>query len=341
MEEPADRLALIDQETWLNDHGLISAEAAHDETTAGEREDEIRVRREEQYANQVMRGMLKEDFPEAVRTCEVEIPEGRFVTFVAQDQQTVSNVSLRLACQECEYIAMITQSAGNWTVDENGNLSITVGDYPVESIQAFVGLMQANGEESTSSIDPSISGETLVDMCRIAHFLCAERIVRVIHDELVACVDSSSCLPLCQLAEDLNLPRLMEASLARMMDSLDNDAILDDLNADLCERIHQIKGAINSSLNSGSRLFFGSMEEYIAIFAERVSYLEERLLEAREQFAMAEADMSVFGRNDAHQKISRQAKRVKTLQTALNEQRKVLLSKPGDIKRPASLEKNI
>jgi hypothetical protein len=76
------------------------------------------------------------------------------------------------------------------------------------------------------------------------------------------------------------------------------------------------------------------MEEYISIFAERVEYFKERLTDAREQFVLAEQGMSLPCRIDTQMKISRQEKRLATLQAALREQRKLFLSGPGDIERP-------
>jgi len=144
----------------------------------------------------------------------------------------------------------------------------------------------------------------------------------------VASINTSNCLSLCQLADQLSLPVLFERSLAHMMETigdLERAETWDDLTPELRDRIATIKTAIESSVNSQSRLYFGSLEEYIAIFAERVQYFKERLAEAKEQ--QEEATQGTPAWLDAQTKIERQEKRVRTLEIALREQKKLFTSK--------------
>jgi hypothetical protein len=333
-------LALVDQDTWLNEHGLLAAgDVVQREETAGEREDRIQVQLAETYIGGILKEVLQDD-GNANDLDELELQEGTSVTFVAKDDKSIPDIPMRLVVTQCAYVAMILRSKGNWkkSIDKNGNIVIHLCDYPVEAVRLFAEMLQM--EEDKKTIDASVPGDVLLDCLRVAHFLCAETIVNTIHDELLRCVDAGSCLSLCQLGEELGLSVLFEAALGQMMDSLDMDGICDHLTPELRDRILQIKGAINNSLHSGSRLYFGSMEEYVAIFAERVEYFKERLAEAREQFNSARdsEEMSLRAIDDTLQKISRQEKRLKTLQVALQEQRKLFLSGPRDIKRP-KLEK--
>jgi hypothetical protein len=331
-------LALVDQEAWLNEHGLLAAAGDIQQETEGEREDRLQVKREETYGHHVIGGIMKEVFQDegsANDLNEIELQEGASMIFVASDERSITDVPLRAVVSQCAYVAMILRSKGNWkkSIDQNGNIVIHLSEYPVEAVQLFTDMLMIEGDKT---IDSSVPGDVLMDCCRIAHFLCAESILNATHDELIRCVDAASCLSLCQLGEELGLSVLFEASLSKMMDSLDMDGICDDLTPELLDRIAQIKGAINTSLHSGSRLYFGSMEEYIAIFAERVEYFKERLLEAREKFTSAgdREDMSFHSFIDTLQKITRQEKRLNTLQVALKEQRKLFLSGPREIKRP-------
>lgn len=325
--DPPQLLALVDQEIWLREHGIAVVEDQIQEETAGERDEQTRVISEQNYADQVIGGIMKEfqDEDNGNGINKLEVQEGASVTFVAHDDRIITDIPLRLVVSQCDYLAMILESKGNWnsTIDQNGNVIINLKDYPIEAVQLFADMLRIEGNKT---IGATVPGDILVDCCRIAHFLCAESILNAIHDELLLCVDNTSCLVLCRLGEELGLSRLFEASLSRMMDSLDTESIYDDLTPELCDRILQIKGAINTSLHSGNRLFFGSLQEYLSIFAERVEYFKERLFEAREQFALAEREMSLPCRIDTQMKISKQEKRLATLQVALKEQRKVFLS---------------
>ena len=127
-----------------------------------------------------------------------------------------------------------------------------------------------------------------------------------------------------QLADQLQLPQLFEAALKHMMQSVHNleeGECWDHLTPELRERIGAIQSAIKSSIHDQrSALYFGSLQEYLAIFAERVHYYKERLAEAMEQQAEKEQSPSWY---DTQQKIERQRTRLHTLQVAFKEQKKL------------------
>ena len=78
-------------------------------------------------------------------------------------------------------------------------------------------------------------------------------------------------------------------------------------------------------MNCQSRLYFGSLEEYIAIFAEQVQYFRERLAEAKEQHQETLPESRAWC--DAKAKIDRQETRVRTLEIALQEHKKLFTLK--------------
>jgi hypothetical protein len=113
-------------------------------------------------------------------------------------------------------------------------------------------------------------------------------------------------------------------------------------------------GTSTIAASTGSRLFFSSVEEYIAIFAERVQYYRERLAAAKEQadellmlldpprrragpmvgrFVSTAPSDRLGGRlppsdrylDDLRAKIKRQEARVRTLEIALQEHKNLLL----------------
>jgi hypothetical protein len=115
--------------------------------------------------------------------------------------------------------------------------------------------------------------------------------------------------------------------------STDNGGSNYYLTLDLRQRIQAIQAAIQTSLHSNrSRLYFSSLDEYIAIFAERVQYYEERLAEAQEQQddrmqqTQTQTQQSRAWQ-DAQQKLERQRVRVHTLKAALKEQKRLFTSR--------------
>lgn len=226
----------------------------------------------------------------------------------------------RLA-EASDTILTMANSWDKFSAEERMHLSLE--NYPKSSVQQFVDVLL---DDARTAAD--ISSGAIVDCCLIAHYLCAERLLKEIIEILIASIDTSNCHSLCQLADELNVPILFERSLAHMMDSIGeletNDA-WDDLTPELRIRIAAIKSAIESSINSRSRLFFASMDEYISIFAERVQYYQERLAEAKEQQQQLAQNGSTAW-IDAQGKIDRQERRVRTLEIALAEQKKLFLT---------------
>jgi hypothetical protein len=204
-------------------------------------------------------------------------------------------------------------------------------------------------------------------------------------DLLCESVETDNCLSLLELAEQLRLPRLWERSLKQVLRAMDEFSSAEDSNGnsacalpsdhftpELKNRVSAIQSAIRSSIHLGSvcaggapsapstRLFFSSIEEYIAIFAERVQYYQERLAAAKEQrdellmagvgagnhsdgpaatgdsnrgrfvvtprggyFAVLGGTSAQY-LDDLQTKIDRQEARVRTLEIALQEHRKLL-----------------
>jgi hypothetical protein len=198
-------------------------------------------------------------------------------------------------------------------------MEFSLENYPKSSIQEFIRILTDDSRTASS-----ISSDALVDCCLIAHYLCSDKILGEITEILIASIDTSNCFSLCQLGDELNLPTLFERSLAHMMDTigdLESNEAYEDLTPELQNRIASIKTAIESSINSGSRLYFASLEEYISIFAERVQYYQERLIQAKEQQQLIRDKTSAW--YDTQIKIERQERRVRTLESALAEQKKL------------------
>jgi len=236
-------------------------------------------------------------------------------------------------------------------------------EYPESSVQCFVDLVigkrsisdfladdkdddvNEDGKDDNDGKNESDNDDTMliVDCCKIARALDNETMLNEIVEILMNSVDATNCYSMSQLADELNLASLLERSMLVMLDGLgnvaDNESVAEYLTPELQERIATIQRAMQSSIHSQqSRLYFSSVEEYLSIFAERVQYYRERLAQAKEQqaellreekkvirgFAYRRTDfVSSEYWKDIQQKVERQEVRLRTLEIAYKEQKKM------------------
>ena len=173
------------------------------------------------------------------------------------------------------------------------------------------------------------TNEELIDCCHIGHYLCTSPdVIDIIVEQLMANIKTANCYAVYETARQLDIPRLLECTLSHMTDSvsdLKTSGAWGDLTEELRDRITSIRSALASSINSSSRLYFSSMKEYIAIFAERVQYFRERLAGAEEQLEKNLKSMSNLTAQDTKEKVQRQRARLHALESALAEQRRIFL----------------
>ena len=145
----------------------------------------------------------------------------------------------------------------------------------------------------------TISGDHIVDVARIAHFLQGRPILQSLALILEESIDATNCLALCSLADALNLPSLFERSVKYVimkLDSLDGGDKVEDSSSEdtwstlpqgLRARVLTMRNVLRSSVvGKGSKisgLFFSSGSEFLAIFRETISDQKERLAEARQR----------------------------------------------------------
>jgi hypothetical protein len=109
-----------------------------------------------------------------------------------------------------------------------------------------------------------------------------------------------------------------------MMDSLNHveEQAGDDLSPELKECMSLIKSAIQSSVVGNPRVYFGSLKEYLAIFAERVEYYQERLKSAKK------GPVTPY----SQRLIDKQEDKVKTLEAVMREQQLMFARKDATIR---------
>jgi len=370
-EEPPqpDHLRLQDLEGWLLFNGLRAAPAAaaaapvipqqqqqdqdQDQPNQGANlaiEEQARLDAEENYTRRIHQQVFgatiqQEEQKERERRQFLATLEGWTIDLHTADDGIVAGLPLRRLAEHCDTLYTLAETWENFSHQENNpqqqrqqRMSFSLDIYPRASVCEFVSaLLVEDGEEEAktntrSAAVQDISPSALVDCCLMAHYLCADRMLKDITDVLVQSIDTSNCLSLCRLADQLNLPVLFERSLAHMMQTigdLESTDTWEDLTPELRDRIAAIKSAIESSVNdSQSRVYFSSLDEYLAIFAERVQYFRERLAEAKEQ--QQQHQSGTHGTRawlDAQTKIERQEERVRTLEIAFREHKQMFTSK--------------
>ena len=310
-----------DIDGWLRTRGLGAPP-----TSVHLEEEAARLRDEEAYAQSVHQRIFHDkDAIEQKRRDEKERTlqkwEGLTIHIRTLDG-VIEGVSLTPLASSCDTVFALASSWDSFAQSrEKDEMYLSLEQFPKESVQELIALV-----EQRKSID-AVSANSIVDCCQMAHYLQSESILQSTVEILLDSVSSSNCLSMYQLADQLNLPQLSERALGHMMETLgDEQTAWDDLTPELKDRIETIRMAIQSSVHSPqSRLYFGSLDEYISIFAERVQYVRERLMEAKEQLQLIECGTRSW--EDTFQKVQRQEVRVKTLERVLAEQKKLFLSK--------------
>jgi hypothetical protein len=219
-------------------------------------------------------------------------------------------------------------------------LRLNLQDYSKDAVEAFLRLLQSSTDNITEdySLHMDSTDGYIIESCQLAHYLqCTELLDCLVHQILIRSVDSANCMSLAQLADQLHLPALLEASLNHMMRSLgclEEHEIWGDLTPELQERIRVIQQLLQSSVNQSrggqrQKLYFSSFAEYLAMFAEQVDYYLERLTEAKLQQDQKQQEQrhTTPAWEYAQTKIDQQQERVRILKVVLAEQKKLFSQK--------------
>jgi hypothetical protein len=340
-------LLLHDFQHYLDTHGLNN-EASNSLSELNMREATERIQQEHEYQERVHEKIFGAD--NASSTTDGENNNGgnsvaRRASFldslcrretidIRSKTAVLSNVPLYKLAESCDTVYAMAASRHLYHDDEgdheeqspaaNNKLELSLLEYSHEAVTEFVTV--ATGHKSLVDV-PS---DCIVECCLIAHYVQNERVLNACVDILIESVDTHNCMSLCQLADQLQLPRLFERSLGHMMQSFqkieEQDELWNDLSSELRDRIVMIKEAIQTSIHSrGCRLYFGSLTEYLAIFAENVQYYRERLEEAKERQSTQPSHTS--GWLDAQRKIEHQERRVRTLETIMQNQKELFAAR--------------
>lgn len=320
-----ERFRIEDLDSWLLSNGL-RAPGDGDEPTLDRQDEMARFEELQRYQTSVHARIFRDEQDETSQERKKQLriwkTQSQELRIVSADGRAI-HVELWSLAESCDTIFALASTWGEYGSDKPISFNL---DFSAASIQAFVDIVVGSSRTS------DLASDVVVDCCCMAHYVQNNTILEEIVEILAQSVDTTNCLSMSQLADHLNLPNLLERSLSIMLDSLGDveDSASELLTPELLERIFAIKSAIQSSIHSQrSRLYFSSLDEYLAIFAERVQYYRERLAEAKEQQAILVETESLSEQyfRDSQAKIHKQEVRVRTLECALAEQKILFANK--------------
>lgn len=334
-----------DLDAWLEVNGLASASNDMQESTVDQVEEQIRIQQDNKYQESVHRSIFadqdkqeqdKQELLACHRKKQIESMSGETIVIATEDQE-LKGVPLPLLAESCDLIYTMATNRHLYSDQENKTslsreatpMIVSLARFSSTSVRDFLSLLkQEERSYSTLSSDGAIA-----DCCQIAHYLQHTAIIEETAAILSDNITTENCYSLCELADQLSLSSLLEKSLRIVLQSL--DSITDQketLSPELLERIQLIQRAIQSSVhNRPSSVYFSSLDEYLAIFAERVQYYRERLADAKEDYERNCYSNNMRVRNrlssqcqsDMERKIQQQEQRLRTLEAVWKEQKKL------------------
>lgn len=324
-------LQIEDEEEWLRRNGLVEESHFGADSEYNQSEARRRAEAELDYQREIHEKLFEKEQQEdqsfeQIRQNRLNEWKEESISLVTSDMAAGDPISVNLAmlASHSDTVCTMADSRAHY---ESSALSVSLPDFSSSAVQVFLDMLP---ETQLPLEDSTIRYDHIIDACRLAHYLqcieLLEKIVRILIDE----VDAANCLSLCHLSDQLSLPRLMEASLGfivKSLTSVETHEVWSELGLELQSQIRAVQSILKS--NNRRDLFFSSFSEYIAVFAEKVQYYKERLVEASIQ--QEQHDQSSPGWAYAQEKIDRQAERVETLKMMLAEQKRIFLPRQDGI----------
>lgn len=318
--EQGPHLAIEDEGEWLRRYGLHGEPCYGAESYTNQQEAKERIQAAETYQQSVHAKLFHDEDAETTtqqREAQLQAWSNQAVRITASSGEPIEcNLRELASCSDTIYT--MAESRLHFESDPTVSIVLSLEDYSKQSVLYFLGLLQKDRVEDYSVSDEP-DGQMIVECCRIASYLqCTVLLDEKLVPLLIRSVDSANCLSLYQLADQLHVPALIEASVNHMIRSLgsvEEHAIWEDLAPELRERIQSIQQILQSS--NRRQLFFSSCDEYLAIFAEQVDYYRERVESALHQQTLHPKNSQ--GWVYAQSKIEQQQERVRILKLVLQE----------------------
>ena len=328
--EHGPHLAIEDEGEWLRRFGLHGEPCYGAESYTNQQEAKERIQAAEIYQQAVHAKLFHDEDAEndtQQRKAQLQAWSNQAVRITVRSGEPIEyNLQQLASCSDTIYV--MAESRLHFESDPTTSLVLSLEDYSKQSVLFFLRLLQKDRTEDHDSggLDEP-DGQIMVECCRIASFLqCTVLLDEILVPLLIRSVDSANCLSLYQLADHLHIPALIEASVNHMMQSLgsvEEHAIWGDLTPELRDRIQAIQHILQSS--NRRQLFFSSVDEYLAVFAEQVDYFRERVEAALQQQTLHPKNSRSW--EYAQSKIEQQEERVRILKLILQEHKSLFRPK--------------
>lgn len=361
-EERNLRPLLQDISHYLETNGVLQATDGSDNhhptyTRMDEFELASKLKAEKEYEERVLQRFLDED-ESNVEDVE-SLKEKRMVLTLSKGKtiriKTKSNEYHRMPLiqmvDQCDVIYSYVHSSQLQSNDiEETSLEFSLEQFCPSAVVSFLKLLGLN---CTFMNVQDIPCNEIIECCRIAHFLQCQTLLDEIVELIKDNIDAENCASICVLADQLQTPSLMHASMSLILERLDHiksNEVWNEFPPSLKRHIVTLRNAASSSiLGRGKKglVLFSSGDEFLALFSDNIRDLKERLHDAkqRQQEIIEERERrntgfrlprDVYGGDvkDAAIKIEKQEARIRTLEAFYLEQKAIFASdEDGTFKR--------
>lgn len=343
------RPLLQDLSHYLESNGIIQGSDGGSNHATYLKIDEItlaaKLKAEQEYEESIIRRFLDED--------KASVPEEKIQLLTISKGKTIQiktktcsyQMPLLKMVDQCDVIYSFVHSYHLLRNGKESELEFCLEQFCPNSVYSFLRLLGLDGV--IMKVQDIPSGE-IIECCRIAHFLQCRNLLDPIVDLIKENVDAENCVSICLLADQLQIPALMNESMSLILDRLDmiqkND-LWNDFPLALKNHVITLRNAASSSIVGGGkqgRVLFTSGKEFLAIFSDIIREHRERLIEAKRRqqeiidertdrnkgFVMP-CDVHGGDVKDAAIKIAKQEARIRTLEAFYNEQ-KIIFSRDDD-----------
>jgi hypothetical protein len=319
---PFPLLAIESLDQFVQRHGILHAEARYgDQSQRNLHERQRAMQQELEYQQEIHTTIFGNDNETEERTQVLEsIIDSKDEMNIETCKETIEHVPLRKMAESCDTIMALTCFHQSQPQTQRNGLTFSLSSFDHNAVIEFLALVLGNKTAQ------QVSSEHIVECCEIARYLQCDSVLESLVDILEQSMNASNCMSLCLLADRLDLPRLFETSMRQMMTSIENlqqDDLFQEFSPELQRKIFDMQTVLHSSIHANHhKLYFGTMQEYLSIFAENVQYYRERLAEAKERQAEG-APLGGRAWDYAQAKIANQEARLQTLERVLKEQQQL------------------
>jgi hypothetical protein len=303
---------LQDIEHHLEQNNVIVGreQPLHDASDRGPQHDETPYRRQDlveleatvnaqqQYQKEIIDKFIQED--QAIEKKKEQSKEnliqkcrGSYVSILTKNGMVIQDVQLDCLVSHCDTFLTLVRSDRWWASLIETEYSFSLEQFHMESVKEFLNVIEEKCKpmhQRSKCMEELVGTDHIIECCHIAHFLQAKEILDDIVTVIKSSIDSDNCTSICVLADELQIPSLLQASMKYVMERLDNiqenKELWEDIPIPLRNQIATLKHAAESSIvgrGQTKEVIFSSGDEFLAIFHDTLTGMKERLKDAKQR----------------------------------------------------------